>query len=554
MNNKLLVLLFVMSSIFKGQTIYAFNAHNMQRYFWANYHQYAGNLQKSHAWYKKIFGNHSSIYTYKGYIKFLFQTGNSAQIVPLMSKLKDKFENDPDIQLIFAQSLKQTNHTKEADELLIKLNRKFKSHAEITFHVVEAFSNRKELENALGAIDNFLNSSPRKPNNFIFYFLKAQIYSQLSNYPAALENIKECLQMHNQFDKAWLLMAILEENAGKLNEAIKGYTGYLEYSQQANQEIEQHLLELALRQKGMEQNTKVLLLNKSCFEKCLILVERKQYEQALKQIDHCLQEEPDNVDSKLLKIQILSTMHKFDQACTLLSQWIAKEPDNALWYKTLHLMAHADPPMHKVIKTLEALHKQQPKNNKPVLYLADLCTRAQLIQKAIAYHTKACQLTTDKQLKTRILFHLSLVYYEQKQFDNMQATLEEGYKLSTDFPPLLNLLAYFYATRGKKLDEAKKLIKTVLKADPHNPHFLDTKATILYKKGNYTKAHDLLATLIQQEPHDAMILIHLAKVEYTLGNKSQALKRLQAAQQATKNSHEQATIEKLLKRWSTSHT
>ena len=51
---------------------------------------------------------------------------------------------------------------------LIMLNEQNKSNQELAFKVVQMYLERAEPENALKVINNLLNSSPRRPNNFIF--------------------------------------------------------------------------------------------------------------------------------------------------------------------------------------------------------------------------------------------------------------------------------------------------------------------------------------------------------------------------------------------------
>ena len=84
--------------------------------------------------------------------------------------------------------------------------------------------------------------------------MESQIYLQLNKKPEALAAIKQCIDAYPKFDKSWLLYAVLHEQEGKIEEAIKGYTTFLRgFSPQPNSEIERHLLMLAFRQKLQKQ-------------------------------------------------------------------------------------------------------------------------------------------------------------------------------------------------------------------------------------------------------------------------------------------------------------
>ncbi len=528
---------------------YSITASNLHQYIWASYNHFAGNTKITHHWYQKIFSCPSSIYTYKGYIHFLYDLGQYQRIIKLTDSLNTIFAQDPDIQRIFALSFEKTNNHAQADERFIRLNDQFKSHQEIALHTTNVYLRKKEPENALKVIDHLLDSSPKKPNSFIFYFLKAQIFTQLNKHQDARIHIKKTLEMHPKFDKGWLLFAILEEQAGKVDAAIKGYTTFLEITNEPNKAIEQQLLALVLQQKMVEKKNQPLLISRSCFDKALLLFKQKKYTPALEQIDKCLKQSPGNNDNKLLKIQILSAQNHFDQAIKLLNTWIDQEPDNTLWYKTLHILPRTGAPETLILQALEQIKKRHPKQPWPVLYLADIYLRNANNNAALTCLQQAVTKIDDKSLKTKILFQTSLLYYDSEQYDRMKTILDQIQLLTPNFAPQLNLRAYYYATEGNNIFKAQELLDQALQKEPNNPHFLDTQAVIFYQQKQYTKAYKLLKQLIQKIPDDATMLIHLAQVLYILDNKDEAAATIEQAKTKVKHVHERKIISKLNKEW-----
>lgn len=249
---KVLLYAFLMMSrsVHAGERVNPDLARNLHDYMWANYLQFGGDVQQAHKWYKNILSNNSSVYVHKGYVNFLYEAGNYRHIIQLMQRMNSVFEDDSDIQLIFARSLRKEGQKKQAEELIIKLSRVCKKNVEVAFEATQIYIERKELENALHAIDDILNNSPKKPNFFVFYFLKAQIYAQLNELNNAYDNINMCLEGNPRFDKGWLLRAIIKEQEGDLPEAIKSYTSYLETADNPDKKVRQHLLELFLRVKN----------------------------------------------------------------------------------------------------------------------------------------------------------------------------------------------------------------------------------------------------------------------------------------------------------------
>lgn len=522
---------------------------NLHRYMWANYKLFQGDGKESFAWFQKALQNSPSEHVYKGYIHFLARTGNLEHILQLMPKVQETFKNDPEIQLIFAKVLEKNGQQQKADELVIKLNQQFPNDQKIAFVAAQTYINRKELENALSVIDSFLNKSSRRTNNFIFHFLKSQIYVQMDDAPKALASLKTTLKLYPHFDKGWMLYGLLHEQMGILDNAIKGYTNFLQTSDQPSKQIEQHLLNLIFKQKMIEQHNENLFLDKNCFEQALILFKQKSYAKALDKIDECIQDEPKNDDAKLLKVQIYSSMHRYSRAAKQVSQWLADDHDNPLWYSVLHLLGRAGLDHTKTLRILKEIDEKHPQSLMPTLYLADLYARMKDYPHAIEYNKKALEHAECKKLKNKLSFHLALLYWQEGQYGNVREVLEEDLKNGSFFAPSMNLLAYYYATKGKNIPKAQTLISKVLKIEKNNPHYYDTQAVILYKKGHYKKAANLLEQLIAQAPDDHAIAKNLGKTYFKMGKKNQASITLHKALELAHNNQDQKKCSTLIKRW-----
>lgn len=245
MKRYLLFLCLVFSLV--AANAYADFACNIHDYIWANYLQFSGDVQQANNWYKSILSRNNSEHTLKGYLYFLYETGNYRVIVQLMQSMDSSCMQDVDMQLIFARSLRQEGNKKQADELIVSLSNTFKKNIDVVFEVAQIYMERKELGNALQAIDEVLNSSSKKPNFFVFYFLKAQIHAQLYDYKNAHTHINMCIESNPRFDKSWLLQGMIYEQEGDIKAAIKSYGTYIETSEAPDAKIRQHMLELLLR-------------------------------------------------------------------------------------------------------------------------------------------------------------------------------------------------------------------------------------------------------------------------------------------------------------------
>lgn len=93
----------------------------------------------------------------------------------------------------------------------------------------------------------------------------------------------------------------------------------------------------------------------------------------------------------------------------------------------------------------------------------------------------------------------------------------------------LNNLAYLYAERGERLDEAMQYAKQAVHAEPENPVFLDTLGWLYYKTGDYRKAREIIETALSMEPNEPEIYEHLAEIYRVLGEPVKAQEHLDKA-------------------------
>jgi tetratricopeptide (TPR) repeat protein len=478
-------------SLGMAHTMHCIEADKLHNYFWANYNQFRGNKEQASNWYQGMFDNNPPIHTYPGYIHHLDEIGNYQKIVEIYPKIESGVQDNPKIQLIYALALEHIGRSNAADEQLVKLQSKFKGDKEIAFYTANKYLRSKEPENALVVIDDYLKTTQRRPQNFIFYFMKSQIYTQLNKNEEALASIKQALQLHPQFDKGWLLLALIEEQAGKIQEAIQGYTSYLEVTTEPNKNIEQHLLQLALKQELAQKNKRMVVLDQPCFEKAAALFERKQYRQALGTLNECLKENPKNVELRLLKLRTLMAMEQQSEAIQTLAQWIGEQPNDEMWYKTLHLLVRSCGKAHEAIAALKKIEEQSSKALLPALYIADLALRSQDNHMAQLYLNRALERSEQTALKVKILFQLGLTYFRMDDPKRMGDALERAHALDPNFVPAINLLAYHYTDHSKDHERAQRLISIALQKYPSNVHLLDTQATIYTNQNKHEKAKEI---------------------------------------------------------------
>jgi predicted Zn-dependent protease len=523
-------------------------ADQLHTYFMANYQHFNKKWPEALELYKRALKLNSSTFAYKGFVHFLRDTNNDQLIVELQPIIRASFKDDIDMLSMLAQAFEKTGHQPEADELFITLNAKDKKNSEIAFHTAQVYIRKKELENALKVINTFLNVATRKPTHFLFHFMKAQIYLQLNKKEDALASIKTSLELHPRFEKGWLLQALLEEKEGRLTEAIKGYENFLDLVG-PNQAIAQHLVGLAFKQKIIEQHGVTPASSHNQFTQALQLFEQHKYQAALAVLEPYIMQDAANKEAKMLKIQILTALDQVPQLLKTLKEWVLQEPNELMWYNALHLLYRNGTDIYQIIKTMHEVEKQLPDNILPMLYLADLYIRAQSTHAAQTYLNRALPKTDNRALQASLMLQLGTLYYKNKQYKQLKE-LHKNYALvAENDAPFLNLMAYYYATKEKNLTMAEQLISQALTYDAHNPHILDTLATIYYHQNEIEKALAILKNIAALEPRDRTITKHLAYAYYQAGDVEQAKTTLQRLMTLTNDQTKQKEYQQLLFTW-----
>lgn len=520
---------------------------NLQRYILANYYQFGNHLTQAQQWYSAIIPDQDSINVYLGYIPFLATNQAFNQIVELIPKLDEPFKNNQEMQMAFATALEQVGNKKEAHKRFIILNDKDKANQELAFKVAQIYVENAEPENALKVIDTLLNNCPGRPNNFIFHFMKAQIYLQLNKKELALAAVKQTIQTYPKFDKGWLLYAALQEQEGRLQEAINGYTSFLEHTTVANADIERHLMALTFRQKLAKSHQEPSTDPDTCLTQAAQLLEKQEYTKALTLVDRCLAGKKNNIQALLMKIQLLAHTN-LDAAVSLLEQLLAHGTQQELWLETLHLLTYKGMPYKKAITLLQTIEKQKGASLALSLYKADLAVRDGS-SLALSALQSAYKLANTPHLKQAVALQIALIYYDQREWQQAQTVLENALALNGHHAALNNLLAYLYATKGADLNKAQAAIKKALASEPKNPHILDTQALIFYKQKDYPQAIALLEAVVQQCPHDYSALYHLAKCYGQQGNTPNAHQWAQTAARFAHNEIEKSKAESLLQKF-----
>lgn len=141
---------------------------------------------------------------------------------------------------------------------------------------------------------------------------------------------------------------------------------------------------------------------------------------------------------------------------------------------------------------------------------------------------KALKLTPaeDVELISRIYTSMGDNMYQQQLPDSSYVYYSKAITYDPTNTLALNNCAYHMACEGKDLDEALRMIETVMKSETDNPTSLDTYAWVLFKRKDYAKAREAIDRTLELTGEDDMsadVLEHAGDIYFMDGEPDKAL-------------------------------
>lgn len=106
---------------------------------------------------------------------------------------------------------------------------------------------------------------------------------------------------------------------------------------------------------------------------------------------------------------------------------------------------------------------------------------------------------------------LGTAYYESGDTDAAIVAYEQALKIDPKDDHSLNNLAWTYAVRGERIDEAIRLSKRSLRIRPDTPQYLDTLADLYYQSGQRAQAVGLIRYALSLNPESSELIEHLQR-------------------------------------------
>lgn len=141
------------------------------------------------------------------------------------------------------------------------------------------------------------------------------------------------------------------------------------------------------------------------------------------------------------------------------------------------------------------------------------------------------KLSQSKEDKTNILFVRGEMLERQKKFDQAERLFRQVIEADPSNASALNYLGYMLADQNTRLPEAQQLIRKAVDLEPDNYAFLDSLGWVYYKQNKLDDAEQQLSKSVQLMSKDPTIHDHLGDVYFKQGKTKQAIDQWQSSLQ-----------------------
>ena len=220
---------------------------------------------------------------------------------------------------------------------------------------------------------------------------------------------------------------------------------------------------------------------------------KKQYKQALEQLNKVLNKNPKHVVALNMKGEVMLAEKKKQQAEQVFTHALQIDPKFPLLYRNL--------------ATVKLLQKD--------------------IDSAIDTYKRGIEATDHE---PRLVYDLASLYEKMGKMDSAIDQYDSLYKKDPTSMPVANNMAMLLVTYKNdqiSYERAKSLIGRLRHSK--NPSYLDTVGWVLYKNGEYESAITSLKDALQKAPNQPILHYHLGMAYYSNGNMKLAKQNLEIA-------------------------
>ena len=255
----------------------------------------------------------------------------------------------------------------------------------------------------------------------------------------------------------------------------------------------------------------------------------KKPEEAMSRVQSQLQKDPQNIGLMAEVSRIYMIIGKKKEAIENANRMIDRKPDVPAGYLMLALVYQNQ---QQIDSAIEVLKRAAGLNDRNVnMMLGGLYQAKRDFKNALDIYRSVEKRNPSY---APAIYQQGAVYHAMGKVREASIQYSRALKVSGNFLPALNNLAYIYAEEGRDLDKAMQYAARAYVLAPNDGSVLDTFGFVLLKNKKNKDALQVLKKASDRMPANPTVLYHLALAYRENADKAQAVSSLQKAIQIGK--------------------
>jgi len=174
----------------------------------------------------------------------------------------------------------------------------------------------------------------------------------------------------------------------------------------------------------------------------------------------------------------------------------------------------------QAIELLQRMAAEQKRETVALITLADLLRSHSRFKEAATVYSQAIDRIDE--LGPRhwaVLYARGIALERSGRWSDAERDLLQALELRPRHPYVMNYLAYSWADKGVKLDEAVAMLRQAVALKPQDGFIIDSLGWVLYRKGEHQEAVRQLERAVELRPEDPTINEHLGDAYWHVGRR-----------------------------------
>lgn len=432
------------------------------------------------------------------------QLADRDEALRVWGNLHGYYPNRDEITFRYAQVLGQGGDDAERSHAIAiydSLEQMTGKSIELSTKKIQLYYTRNDTASIIGEVDALRTSAPSDVNFLVF---SGDIYSMFKYNDKAKEF----------YDQA----CVIDPSSGLAYYSRAQFYNSLGDSAAFDREVFQ-----ALKQDNLDVDTKLMILRSYIQEMYNDSVQQPRIRQLF---DVLIEQHPHERDLHDMYARYLIIAKDYKEAAAQEQLSLDLDPADEEGWEMLTSLYLQNEDLGKAEEAAVRSLRYYPENARQYLVLGSIYSQNGERDKAVAEYDKALGITdpSDVEMLSNIYGAIGDNFYAGEQPDSAFVYYKKAIAYNPANYLALNNSAYYLACEGRDLDEALRMIETVMAAEPDNPTSMDTYAWVLFKRKDYAKAREVIdRTMELSEEESADILEHAGDIYFMDGEPDEAV-------------------------------